>query len=107
MWPLPAWPNGLLMASPDHSDITWLVTVRFGSWQLVDVSLEWEDNILDSLESLDILKKLVFRHLAITSEGSLGTKGGFCQTQSHRLSTHNSSGVPYLGQRKSRRAIQS
>ena len=52
------------MASPDPNDITWLVTVRFGSWQLDDVSQEWEDNILDSLESLDILKELVFRHFS-------------------------------------------
>ena len=50
--------------------------VKFGSWQLVDVSQEWEDNILDSLESLDILKNLYSDILAITFEGSLETKGG-------------------------------
>lgn len=30
---------------------------------------------MDNLENLDGFKKLVFRHLAMTSEGSLGTKG--------------------------------
>lgn len=66
----------------------WLITVRFGRWHLIDVFQEWEDIILDSLEILDRLKRLIFR-----TGGLLKEQAGARHLGQTRCESESSEGI--------------